>query len=355
MGLETATYISDLNSANPVAADFLNQADDHMRLIKSVLKATFPNVNAAVNPTPAEFNLLVGKTALVQTEVNDLTAAVTWANVPNANITQGSVTQHQAALSITESQISDFGSYATASHTHTLSVITDVTASAAELNTLDGILASTADLNRTQNLAGTPSRAVVTDGSGNLDESTVTATEVSRLGGVSSNIQAQLNAKATLALSTEQAASGASVSFTGISANAKQIIMGLDSVGVTGTANWRIEIGDSGGYETSNYNAVQSNIANGVSPTTSSSGTSFPLTVSVGASDVVSGQVILTLEDSTNNVWSLKGTLGAVDGGTARIFVAAGSKGLSAVLDRIQIVSGVGTFNAGGINIAVVT
>jgi hypothetical protein len=45
------------------------------------------------------------------TETNDLTAAVTWANVPDANITQSSVTQHQAALSITESQISDFGTY----------------------------------------------------------------------------------------------------------------------------------------------------------------------------------------------------------------------------------------------------
>ncbi len=44
------------------------------------------------------------------TETNDLSAAVTWANVPDANITQGSVTQHQAALSITESQISDLGS-----------------------------------------------------------------------------------------------------------------------------------------------------------------------------------------------------------------------------------------------------
>jgi len=46
-------------------------------------------------------------------ETNDLSAAVTWANVPDANITQSSVTQHQAALSITESQISDFGSYQT--------------------------------------------------------------------------------------------------------------------------------------------------------------------------------------------------------------------------------------------------
>ena len=48
------------------------------------------------------------------TETNDLSSAVTWANVPNANITQGSVTQHQAALSITESQISDLQSYLTA-------------------------------------------------------------------------------------------------------------------------------------------------------------------------------------------------------------------------------------------------
>lgn len=53
-------------------------------------------------------------------EVNDLTSAVTWADVPNANITQGSVTQHQAALSITESQISDLQTYLTASSTATL-------------------------------------------------------------------------------------------------------------------------------------------------------------------------------------------------------------------------------------------
>ena len=47
----------------------------------------------------------------LSSELNDLTAAVTWANVPDANITESSVTQHEAALSITESQISDLGSY----------------------------------------------------------------------------------------------------------------------------------------------------------------------------------------------------------------------------------------------------
>jgi len=53
-------------------------------------------------------------------ETNDLTSSVTWANVPDVNITESSVTQHEAALSITESQISDLQSYITASSTNTL-------------------------------------------------------------------------------------------------------------------------------------------------------------------------------------------------------------------------------------------
>ena len=56
-------------------------------------------------------------------EVNDLTASVTWANVPDANITESSVTQHQGALTITESQISDLGNYIT-SYTVTESDVT---------------------------------------------------------------------------------------------------------------------------------------------------------------------------------------------------------------------------------------
>jgi len=46
-------------------------------------------------------------------EANDLTASVTWANVPDVNITQSSVVQHESALTITESQISDLGAYLT--------------------------------------------------------------------------------------------------------------------------------------------------------------------------------------------------------------------------------------------------
>jgi hypothetical protein len=44
-------------------------------------------------------------------ELNDLTSAVTWANVPDSNITESSVVQHSGALRLTESQIVDLGNY----------------------------------------------------------------------------------------------------------------------------------------------------------------------------------------------------------------------------------------------------
>lgn len=48
MGLETGTFVDDLVTTNPVgASDDFNQGDDHLRLIKSILKNTFPNATRA--------------------------------------------------------------------------------------------------------------------------------------------------------------------------------------------------------------------------------------------------------------------------------------------------------------------
>jgi len=69
MGLETGTYISDLNSSNPVAGDPVNEGDDHLRLIKTTVKASFPSVSGAVSSTHTELNLLDGVTANT-TELN---------------------------------------------------------------------------------------------------------------------------------------------------------------------------------------------------------------------------------------------------------------------------------------------
>lgn len=80
MGLESATYISDLIATNPVgASDPKSEGDDHLRMLKSVLKTTFPNINGAVNPTPAEFNSLAGRQAFIDTflQAADVAAART--------------------------------------------------------------------------------------------------------------------------------------------------------------------------------------------------------------------------------------------------------------------------------------
>ena len=47
MGLESATHIQDLDSSNPLAGDKKNQGDDHLRLLKAVLRTDFPNADRA--------------------------------------------------------------------------------------------------------------------------------------------------------------------------------------------------------------------------------------------------------------------------------------------------------------------
>jgi hypothetical protein len=54
MALETATYISDLNAENPATNDPKSQGDDHLRLIKTVLKNTFAGFPGLVVATGVE-------------------------------------------------------------------------------------------------------------------------------------------------------------------------------------------------------------------------------------------------------------------------------------------------------------
>lgn len=56
MPLETATFISQLVAANPTSTDLASQGDDHIRLLKQVLKSTFPSLEGAVNKTAYQMN-----------------------------------------------------------------------------------------------------------------------------------------------------------------------------------------------------------------------------------------------------------------------------------------------------------
>src|SRR5215831_8594694 len=66
MSLESATYISGLQATNPISTDAVNQGDDHLRLIKSVLQNTFPGASRAF-PVPG----ILAKTANYTIVAND--------------------------------------------------------------------------------------------------------------------------------------------------------------------------------------------------------------------------------------------------------------------------------------------
>jgi len=83
MGIETFNYIDSLNTANPTSTDNVSEGDDHIRGIKTTLKNTFPNVNAAVNATDEELNLVDGVTRIV-----DSTSATGSAKLPSGTTAQ---------------------------------------------------------------------------------------------------------------------------------------------------------------------------------------------------------------------------------------------------------------------------
>jgi hypothetical protein len=56
MALENGTYVNSLVTSNPASTDGLAQADDHIRLIKSTIKNTFPNLTGPVTATQVSLN-----------------------------------------------------------------------------------------------------------------------------------------------------------------------------------------------------------------------------------------------------------------------------------------------------------
>lgn len=63
MALESGTYIDDLTITNPPGTDAKSQGDDHFRLIKKVLKNTFPGLGGAawrVQDKSSGYTVLVG-------------------------------------------------------------------------------------------------------------------------------------------------------------------------------------------------------------------------------------------------------------------------------------------------------
>src|SRR3972149_6447398 len=84
MGLEAASWVSDLTTTNPISSDLRSQGDDHIRLLKMVLKATFPNAGKAfyfpdTATKSADFTIVaadLNKTFLVTTTGGNVAATL---------------------------------------------------------------------------------------------------------------------------------------------------------------------------------------------------------------------------------------------------------------------------------------
>ena len=151
-----------------------------------------------------------------------------------------------------------------------------------------------------------------------------------------------------IVLGTEQAStSGTSIDFTGIPAGVRRIVVNFVGVSTNGTSKVQIQLGTSGGVEATGYSGSAQII--GSTPTNLSAGF---LEESGAAAAVRHGKFILALQDSSDNTWACLGAIGRSD--TNVITIVAGTKALSAALDRVRVttVGGTDTFDAGAINIS---
>ncbi len=140
--------------------------------------------------------------------------------------------------------------------------------------------------------------------------------------------------------------SGTAFDFTGIPSTAKHIVVMFGAVSLSGTDNILVQIGPSGGVETSGYLSNSLNSASG-SNTNSTAGFNIRTT---DAATTVRGLMMIALQNSSTNTWVSSHSIGASG---SLVFIGGGTVPLSGVLTQVRVTrSGTDTFDAGNLNIA---
>jgi hypothetical protein len=142
---------------------------------------------------------------------------------------------------------------------------------------------------------------------------------------------------------------GTFIDFTSIPSWAKRITVMFSGVSTNGTSKVLIQLGDSGGIETSGYLGSVVFADLNVAATNFTSG--FIVDDSTNSAAVRHGVIIISQVNAATFLWTCFGNIGRSDAAT--VCVLGGSKSLSANLDRVRIttVGGADTFDAGSVNI----
>jgi hypothetical protein len=139
------------------------------------------------------------------------------------------------------------------------------------------------------------------------------------------------------------AAGQTTLPFSGVPAWVNRVTVHLNRLSSTGLSDFIVQIGDSGGYETTGYDSIFTNTSAGLA--TFAHTTGFGLLQPAIATDTFSGSVTLSRQPGTNT-WVAAGSFRRGNAGGA---FCAGEKTLSDVLTQVRVTTagGVQTFDAG--------
>jgi len=198
-----------------------------------------------------------------------------------------------------------------------------------------------------------------TSGSVTLQEPAVAGTTVLTLPATSGNVVVDSATQTltnktiqggTITSGTAVSASSTSVDFISIPSWVKRITVMFNGVSTNGSSIMQIQLGDSGGVETTSYSAMVSNVQTTSNTTRGVTATSgFILQHAGGASETILGGAAV-FSSLGSDSWVCYGAL-YVD--ASGLNTPSGLKTLSGTLDRVRIttVNGTDTFDAGSINI----
>ena len=144
----------------------------------------------------------------------------------------------------------------------------------------------------------------------------------------------------------QNSTSGTSIDFTGIPSWVKRVTVMLNGVSTNGTSDMLLQLGDSGGIETTGY---VSSIAYTGAATGSGSSTSGFLWMQPNAASISNGHVLFT--NISGNTWIFSSVVARTNDNI--VMIGGGNKTLSTTFDRVRLTAtnGTDTFDAGSINI----
>lgn len=140
--------------------------------------------------------------------------------------------------------------------------------------------------------------------------------------------------------------SNTSLDFTSIPSWAKRITVMFSGISTNGTSNLIIQLGDSGGFETTSYLGAGSFTGSSSGASNYTTGFGFP-----GANAANVGHGSVQINNINGNEWTAFGVIGLSS--SAFTLHTGGTKTLSDTLTQVRIttVNGTDTFDAGTVNI----